>query len=143
MGFHRQQRFQSETPFFVSETRKRIFAAAARRDKSLATYLGRPPLIHRFHCDVMLPLDLDDADILLTGEELAEALRNVDQEGWNKSANSKEKLRPATVIRLRYHTSILRERVLDISLGPRTESLTENAWYVFCTLLVNLLGVII
>lgn len=102
----------------------------ARRDKSLATYLGRPPLIHRLHCDITLPLDLDDADLILTGEELDSALRSVDQEGWNQATNSNKRLRPATVIRLRYHTSILRERVLDISLGQRTENLKEDAWYV-------------
>lgn len=130
MGFHRQQKLESETPFFLSETRKRIFAAVARRDKSLATYVGRPPLIHRLHCDITLPLDLDDADLILTGEELDSALRSVDQEGWNQATNSNERLRPATVIRLRYHTSILRERVLDISLGQRTENLKEDAWYV-------------
>lgn len=130
MGYQRQQNFHHTVPFFLSETRKRIFAATTRRDKSLATFLGRPPLIHRFHCNVELPLDLDDADLFLEGDELTNALLKVDGDGWNQSASSREKLRPATVIRLRYQTSILREKVLDISLGRRSKTLLEDARYL-------------
>ncbi|OJJ33437.1 hypothetical protein ASPWEDRAFT_185815 [Aspergillus wentii DTO 134E9] len=115
MGLHSQTRFESELPFFLSETRKRIFAAISRRDKNLATALGRPPLIHRNYCDIVPPLDLDDEDVLLSGSELTAALSKLDDEGWSKRSIEDRKFWPATVIRMRYQTSVFREEVQVIN----------------------------
>lgn len=57
------------------------------------------------------------------------ALENLDEEGWNQATLSRGELQPATVIRLRYLTSILREKVLDISLGGGGEQSSEDLWY--------------
>lgn len=130
MGFNSQQKIDSHVPFFASETRKRVFASVVRRDKSLATYLGRPSLIHRFQCDFAMPLDLEDSDLFLTGQDLDTAIRSLDSDGWNLTPFSNGYLRPATVIRIRYRTSILRENVLDLSLGQRKEGFPEELRYV-------------
>lgn len=58
------------------------------------------------------------------------APQNIDQEGWNLTSISRGELQPVTVIRLRYLTCILREKVLDIALGGRAEQSSEDLWYV-------------
>lgn len=130
LGFHRQRSVESGVPFYLSETRKRIFAAACRRDKNLATFLGRPPHIHRSYCDVSLPRDLDDESVALSGNALNTALDSVDAAGWSQVALPEKKLRPATVIRLRHHTAVLRERVLELCLGQKSDRVVEDARYV-------------
>ncbi|KAJ9633519.1 hypothetical protein H2204_006902 [Knufia peltigerae] len=127
LGFHRQRSVESGVPFYLSETRKRIFAAACRRDKNLATFLGRPPHIHRSYCDVSLPRDLDDESVALSGNALNRALDSVDAAGWSQVALPERKLRPATVIRLRHHTAVLRERVLELCLGQKSDRVVEDA----------------
>ncbi|PYI01634.1 hypothetical protein BO78DRAFT_327160 [Aspergillus sclerotiicarbonarius CBS 121057] len=118
MGLHRQSSLQEGVPFFLSETRKRIFAATFTRDKNLATYLGRPPLIDSHFSDLLLPLDLDDDEI--TNPENIRGPRgtNLDSGGWNTNESRPGRsLRSVTGLRLRCGMALLRERVLRLSLG--------------------------
>ncbi|WEW60457.1 hypothetical protein PRK78_005943 [Emydomyces testavorans] len=101
MGFHREQPPGPGIPFFLSQTRKRIFMAAYRSDKNIATLLGRPPRIQQFYCDITLPLDLDDESLLLTGEELTAAIQKLDADGWNPERTQERRFRSTSVIRLR------------------------------------------
>lgn len=129
MGFHRQKSMQSRTPFFLFETRKRIFTTAFNRDKSLATFLGRPPRIDSYFCDLVLPLDIDDQDVVLSGVGLDALFQKVDEDGWAILPEQKMSLRPATVIRLRYQSSLLREKVLRLSLGNWTKQRMQDLMY--------------
>ncbi|RAL03348.1 uncharacterized protein BO80DRAFT_350599 [Aspergillus ibericus CBS 121593] len=140
MGLHCQSSLQEGVPFFLSETRKRIFAATFTRDKSLATYLGRPPLIDSHFCDILLPLDLDDDEITDRANIREPRGNNLDSEGWNTDPGSLVRsLRSVTGLRLRCVMAILRERVLRLSLrSGRTDhqahlpyedpSLCHKAW---------------
>ncbi|KAE8392952.1 hypothetical protein BDV23DRAFT_170597 [Aspergillus alliaceus] len=121
MGLHRQSSQQDGIPFFLSETRKRMFAAIFTRDKNLATYLGRPPLVDSYFCDLMLPLDLDDDEIICPTSMRQSLVHNLDSDGWNTNYPTTVKpLRPVTGIRLRCCMAIIREKVLRLSLGNAT-----------------------
>ncbi|KAB8258839.1 hypothetical protein BDV32DRAFT_150929 [Aspergillus pseudonomiae] len=114
MGLHRPHPPDSSVPFFLSQTRKRVFTASYRTDKNLATFLGRPPRLSYHYCDVELPLDLDDHSLILDHLSLDKAVRQLTSDGWGGFSGG---LRPATVIRLRYMIARLREQVMELSLG--------------------------
>ncbi|GMF72366.1 unnamed protein product [Aspergillus oryzae] len=130
LRYHRQISLQSGVPFFMSETRKRLFAAAVCRDMNLATLLERPPFIDCNFCDMTYPLDLDEEEVVLVGSELNAALQHLDENGWKVSSEREKLLRPATGIRIRFLLSILRAKVLRLSLGNRMESMTKKYSYV-------------
>lgn len=89
------------------------------RDKNLATYLGRPPLIDSYFCDLELPLDLDDDDIIHPENMRDSVLNRLDRDGWNTNVIPGKSLRSVTGIRLRLQMAILREKILRLSLGNR------------------------
>ncbi|KAE8382985.1 hypothetical protein BDV26DRAFT_252425 [Aspergillus bertholletiae] len=126
LRYHRQISSQSGVPFFMSETRTRLFAAAVCRDMNLATLLERPPFIDCNFCDMIDPLDLDEEEIVLVGSELDDAQQKLDENGWKISSERENVLRPATGIRLRFALSSLRAKVLRLSLGNRMECMTKN-----------------
>jgi hypothetical protein len=80
-------------------------------DKTIATTLGRPPLIHRSYCSLDAPLDFDDDD--LVGPEREYELGKLDQNGWNTDGRR----RTTTFMRLRYLLATVREEVLELHLG--------------------------
>ncbi|OGM47069.1 GPI transamidase component PIG-U [Aspergillus bombycis] len=126
LRYHRQISLQSDVPFFMSETRKRLFAAAVCRDMNLATLLERPPFIDCNFCDIIYPLDLDEEEIVLVGSELNAALEKLDEDGWKISFEREKLLRPATGIRIRFALSSLRAKILRLSLGNRRECMTKQ-----------------
>ncbi|KAF7167894.1 hypothetical protein CNMCM5623_001041 [Aspergillus felis] len=126
MGFHRLMSSPPDVPFFILETRKRIFASAVAKDKSLSTFLGRAPRIDCDFCDLPTPFDLDDEEVLLEGSRLDTALQALDRDGWKRPAGVDEPIRPASLIRLRYHQAHLREKILRLSLGNRTKTFSET-----------------
>ncbi|KAE8131229.1 hypothetical protein BDV38DRAFT_288897 [Aspergillus pseudotamarii] len=123
MGLHRPHPPKPSIPFFLSETRKRVFAASYRTDKNLATFLGRPPRLPYHYCDVGLPLDLDDHSVVLDSLSLDKTVRQLTPDGWGTFNGG---LRPATVIRLRYMIARLREQVMELSLGRGLVGSREN-----------------
>jgi Fungal specific transcription factor domain. len=62
LGWHQDQ--SKSVQFFLAESRKRLFTAAYRSDKSLASFLGRPPRIPKRYCTLVMPFDLGDADLM-------------------------------------------------------------------------------
>jgi hypothetical protein len=130
MGFHRLISSPPDVPFFILETRKRIFASAMAKDKSLSTFLGRAPRIDCDFCDLRTPFDLDDEEVLLEGSRLDMALQALDRDGWKRPTGVDEPIRPASLIRLRYHQAHLREKILRLSLGNRTKTFSETLSYV-------------
>ena len=123
MGLHRPDRPGSAVPFFLSETRKRVFAASYRADKNIATFLGRPPRLPYHYCDVELPLDIDDDSIVLDRLSVDNAISKLTPDGWGTFNGG---LRPATVIRLRYMVAMLREQVVGLSLGRGSVHSRQN-----------------
>ncbi|KAL2130088.1 hypothetical protein VTI74DRAFT_6909 [Chaetomium olivicolor] len=101
----------AEYPGFMHQWRRRCFTAVYSMDKTIATTLGRPPLVHRNYCVLDAPLDFDDDD--LTGPELERELRKLDQNGWNTDGRR----RTTAFMRLRYLLATVREEVLELHLG--------------------------
>jgi len=111
-------------PLFLRESRRRVYAAVFRSDKSLADFFGRPPMMSRRYSDRKLPLDLED-DIVTSDEPevVNEALSKLDSNGWDPDSTMK----PTSWIRLRYQMAVIKERFLEISLaGKRNGFLIEE-----------------
>ena len=123
MGIHRTDPPESSVPFFLSEARKRVFAASYRADKNIATFLGRPPRLTYHYCDVGLPLDIDDDSLVLDRPSLDKVISQLTPDGWGTFNGG---LRPATVIRLRYMVAMLREQMVGLSLGRGSAGSTQN-----------------
>ncbi|KAF2452757.1 hypothetical protein BDY21DRAFT_294145 [Lineolata rhizophorae] len=135
LGMHRTPDDDPSMPFFLKETRKRVFAAAFRSDKILCTFLGRPPRIPYRYCDFMMPLDLSDDDLVAEGEQLERALAQLDSDGWDRRPN--RKVHSSSWVRMRYLMSIVREDVLELSLAAGKkdlnihERLNLDTWNTF------------
>lgn len=109
-------------PFFLGEMRRRTMVAAYTVDKSLATFLGRPPLICWRYCDIQMPLDLSWDEIHAEPAEREAAIANLSSDGWNKEGY----IQKGALGRACLLTSIFREKALVLSLGRPTEDLPER-----------------
>lgn len=110
-------------PFWLVEIRRRCLGLCYSIDKLLSTFVGRPPRISRRYCSIQIPLDLDSDEYGLDGEELAKALAKLGPEGWNKDG----KMRSSLWIRFFVLISLVREDILELSLGPQQNGLYELA----------------
>ncbi|KAK4149577.1 hypothetical protein C8A00DRAFT_37830 [Chaetomidium leptoderma] len=110
----------AEYPGFMHQWRRRCFTAVYAMDKTIATTLGRPPLVHRNYCVLDAPLDFDDDD--LTGPELEFELGKLDENGWNTDGRP----RTTTFMRLRYLLATVREEVLELHLGVNSIASTPD-----------------
>ncbi|KAF7588523.1 hypothetical protein BBP40_005550 [Aspergillus hancockii] len=116
LGLHRDPQQPNALPMFLVESRRRLFAAAYHLDKSIATFLGRPPRISFRHSDCRLPLDINDNALEGDLAELEVALQSLDSEGWNTQGV----IQRASLLRQRFLISTFREEILEVSL------LTQN-----------------
>ena len=82
-GLHTEIEVSPDVPFWLSEIRKRTFCHAYNLDKSISTFMGRPPRLPRKYCAMQLPLDLDVAHLRLPAADLETELENLDEDGWN------------------------------------------------------------
>jgi chromatin structure-remodeling complex subunit RSC3/30 len=106
--------------------RKRTMVAAYTVDKVLATFLGRPPLISWRYCDIQMPLDLSVEEIFADPPFRDAAIRKLDKHtGWNQEASLMKGAWP----RVAFVTSVLREKVLELSLSCRTSDLSHRVAY--------------
>lgn len=85
MGLHQGIKSNEKVPFFLTELRKRTFVAAYCGEIGLATTLGRPPRLSYRYCNLDPPLDLNEAELIQTGAELAATLASLDDNGYNTS----------------------------------------------------------
>lgn len=99
-----------------------MFMSAFSMDKQIATVTGRPPALSRRYCETQLPIDLDDEQLMSTGEELEKHLNNLDDRGWNKTGVVCQK----TLIRAWYTSLLIRDEVLELSLGKASEFSPER-----------------
>ncbi|KAK7179710.1 hypothetical protein DPSP01_001340 [Paraphaeosphaeria sporulosa] len=107
-----------DEPLFLRESRRRIYAAVYRTDKSLADFFGRPPMMHQRYSDRPLPLDLDDE--VVTSDDHAivnEVISKLDVDGWALDGQ----IRPASWIRLRAALGRVKERFLEASLTGKKD----------------------
>jgi hypothetical protein len=100
-----------------SEFRQRQFAVVYSLDKSISSFTGRPPALSRLYCNIQLPLDISDEDILADRETLDYAVQKLDNGGWNTAGN----LYSTTCLRVLLLIARLREEVLEIALSPHGE----------------------
>ena len=123
LGLHQDSTLRENAPPFLVEMRRRTFAAAYNIDKSIATFLGRPPRIQSHYSIFCPPLDLSDDEAMLEeGEELSRAIARLDYDGWNPD----RMIHMATWTRVRYKLARIREEVLHLSLGRIPEDLAER-----------------
>ncbi|RAL14716.1 fungal specific transcription factor domain-containing protein [Aspergillus homomorphus CBS 101889] len=128
-GMHRNDVPREQSPTFIHQWRRTCLSVVYTMDKTIATALGRPPLMNRHYCILEPPLDLDeDPD----PEERESNLRSIDDHGWNVDKTS----RPATIVRLRLLLAKMREEVLELHLGVNGVDLVTRAEDVFRRLTV-------
>ncbi|PYI16139.1 hypothetical protein BO99DRAFT_466555 [Aspergillus violaceofuscus CBS 115571] len=113
LGLHRES---NDLPIFLAEARRRIFAAAYQLDKTVATFLGRPPRISIRHSDCKPPLDLADEILTADSAHLQLITRTLDDSGWN--LQEPPVFQRASWIRVRFELGTLREEILELSLRP-------------------------
>ncbi|CAG8122121.1 unnamed protein product [Penicillium olsonii] len=121
LGLHQDS--SKNAPFFLAELRKRTMVAAFTVDKVLATFLGRPPLIGWRYCNIQMPLDLSMDEIFAEPSVRDAALARLDETtGWNKEGTLKKGVWARTAL----ITSVIREKVLELSLSTQTENLSDR-----------------
>ncbi|KAE9982494.1 hypothetical protein BLS_005924 [Venturia inaequalis] len=115
-GLHANIQADDCTPFFLSELRKRTFIQAYGSECSIASFLGRPTRLSYRYCNISLPLDLDDDQVVMEGAQLQEALASLDSNGWNK----KNRVLRTTWMRCWLGFAPRREDIIDLALGNYT-----------------------
>lgn len=124
MGLHQgssKDERDSQISFFVKQLRINTFLEVYGYDKTMATFLGRPPRLSYRYCLVQLPLDLTDDEMLLEGQELEDAVSRL-HDGWNTSNHFTR----VTWRRVWSYYVKAREDILEISLGTN-EDISERA----------------
>ena len=112
-----------ETPFFITEFRKKTFVSAYSNDKYMATFVGRPPRLSHHYCLLQLPLDLNDNQTMSNGLDLDNAIATLDDEGWNQRGT----IHRCTFARIFAQNARIREDILEISLGVLQEDMVLRA----------------
>ncbi|KAJ5993976.1 hypothetical protein N7451_009700 [Penicillium sp. IBT 35674x] len=122
LGFHMGFNEKSSPPYLI-ELRKRVMALAHQRDKDLATFVGRPPRLSRRYYTMDLPLDLPDHIIIGPIEQFESAKAELDENGWSGNAM----VNPVSRLRAVLLLNMIREEVLELSLGPQIPSIAQKA----------------
>lgn len=124
LGYHRDVKeagAATEAPEFLIEARRRLFAAAYQLDKSLATFLGRPPRIPKRYTDCKIPKDLSDDALATDKRDLSHLRGDLDEDGWNTGLLFQR----STWIRVRYIMMTFRDEILEVSMQNITPETTK------------------
>lgn len=116
LGLHRDTESSKKMPEFLLESRRRQFAAAYQLDKSIATFLGRPPRIPFRYADCRMPLDISDEALATDGTSLDYLPEELDSNGWNVRGLFQR----SSWMRVRFIISTFRDEVLEVSLQSVT-----------------------
>ncbi|KAJ5520375.1 hypothetical protein N7463_000828 [Penicillium fimorum] len=125
LGFHRDSKSSSDIPEFLLESRRRLFAAAYQLDKSIATFLGRPPRLPWRYADCRMPLDISDETLAADSTVLDYSHDYIDENGWNLQGV----VQRSSWIRMRFIISTFRDEILEVSLQnvtPEMENMLKN-----------------
>ncbi|KAJ5833515.1 hypothetical protein N7474_001826 [Penicillium riverlandense] len=123
LGFHKGFKGEESGPPYLVELRKRVIALAHEHDKELATFVGRPPRLSRKYYAVDLPLDLPDSVITGPVEQFEAARSKLDENGWSGDVM----VNPVSRLRAILLLSMIREEVLELSLGPPMPNIAQQA----------------
>jgi hypothetical protein len=108
-------------------------ASVYNLDKSLCTFVGRPPRISRKYCYMQqLLLGLDIESWRLQGRALEEAVDRLDSADWDTGSS----LRGVHWTRCSLICNMMREDILELSLGTLPQDDFAIAQYAL-SLLVN------
>ncbi|KAJ5718820.1 uncharacterized protein N7483_009902 [Penicillium malachiteum] len=127
MGLHRgfNDVESANIPSYLQELRKRAVSLAHELDKGLATFVGRPPRLHRQYFTLDLPLDMSDNLVMGPVEEFEAAKAELlDEKGWSRDEVS---VHTASRHRSLWLLSIIREEVLELLLGPSVPESVSQA----------------
>ncbi|KAF2760671.1 hypothetical protein EJ05DRAFT_498630 [Pseudovirgaria hyperparasitica] len=122
LGFYNISDDLTSVPFWLIEQRKRVIAAAYKSDKTLSSFLNRPPRIPRHFCTPTPPLDLSDDEIVLEGPALGAAVASLDENGWSTD----DRVKSTSWARLKLILSQSREELLEISFQQTGEDLSDR-----------------
>ncbi|CAI6301925.1 unnamed protein product [Periconia digitata] len=111
-NLHEEIKVDEKTPLFISELRKRLFAAVYQSDKYSAIYSGRPPRLTRKFCRLQVPLDISDAQLMSVGSDHEKIVRGIDENGWN----TRGAINLSTFQRLFVSDALLAEEIVEISM---------------------------
>lgn len=119
---------EATEPLFLRESRRRVYSAVYRIDKTLAIFFGRPPMIGWRYSDRKQLLDVSDEVIVSENPKVINnALSRLDGNGWNTDGH----IHPSTCIRLRCQHAVFKERLLEQSLsGEKDNDVAHNMRYV-------------
>lgn len=119
LGIHRESNHAGKIPFFLSECRRRTFAAAYHVDKLICTFFERPPRILRRFSDCKMPLDLLDNEVLADANKTEQTGLQLGPEGWSPTP----RFTSSTWARIRYVLGVFREEILEF---PFRQFTAEN-----------------
>jgi hypothetical protein len=102
-----------QVPFWLCELRKRIFSSAYNLDKSISTFMGRPPRLPRKYCAVQLPLDIDLKQLRLPADQMEIEIEKLDEGGWNTEGEVRSNLYARTSL----ICNMIREDILELELA--------------------------
>ncbi|KAJ5674408.1 uncharacterized protein N7477_004342 [Penicillium maclennaniae] len=115
----------SDIPFWLSETRKRIMGSAYSADKQSATFLGRPPRLSWRFCNITLPLDISFREVVAEPSVRDMAISRLDADGWSKTRSDSQ----AVWVRVALLMGPVRESILELSLNQQVEGLPAKIEY--------------
>ena len=79
----------------------------------VAAFTGRPPLLGGKYMSTPLPLDLSDEELRLPPAQLAVVASRLSDSGWGTDGV----LKPSTMLRARAMMALVRDEILQVSLG--------------------------
>lgn len=112
-GLHTGSSVSSEVPFWLSEIRKRTVANAYNSDKTISSFMGRPPRLSRRYCSMQLPLDINLTTLQLPTAQLAVEVERLDEDGWNTEGEARSNL----FTRSSLVCNMIREDILELALA--------------------------
>lgn len=127
LGIHSEEKSASYTPTFYSEHRRRIACHIFTRDKLAVAFTGRPPMVSYRYFSTPMPLDISDKD-LLQEDSLRRAASTLDGKGWNTNGE----LHSTTVMRARFMIAMIRDELVEATLGRAGHVNINYLLYVQC-----------
>lgn len=112
-GLHFGNNVTPQVPFWLCELRKRVFCYCYNLDKSISTFMGRPPRLPRKYCAMQLPLDIDLAHLRMPAAQLEIEMENLDESGWNQAGEYRSNLYSRTSL----ICNMIREDILELALA--------------------------
>ncbi|KAM0250692.1 hypothetical protein ACHAQJ_008526 [Trichoderma viride] len=121
LGLHAESNSPSYEPSLASESRRLLFAQMFVGEKHGVLFTGRPPRLSHRYAFTPLPLDLPNDALMKGGDALREAVKDLDENGWNTSG----KMYSATFTRARYIIALLRDELIEIGIGKARQKVAS------------------